>query len=49
MDLVNGEAMNKEYLVPSGNRIYLQIQPQYVQHEEWMALSLREGLFFEPL
>ena len=47
--MVNGEAMSMEYLTTSVNQISLQVQPQYVHHEEWIALSLREGLFFEPL
>ena len=49
MDLVNGEAMNIQYLAPSENKICLQVQPQFFNHEEWTALSLREELFFEPL
>ena len=41
--------MNMEYLAPSVNKVCLQVQPQFFNHEEWIALSLREGLFFEPL
>ena len=49
MDLVNGEAMNIESLPLCANAICLQVQPQFFNHEEWIALSLREELFFEPL
>ena len=49
MDLVNGEAMNVEHPAPSAKKICLQVQPQFFCHEDWMALSVREGLFFEPL
>ena len=49
MDWVNGETMSIEYLAPSVNQICLQVQPQFINHEEWIALSLREELFFEPL
>ena len=49
MDLASGEVMNVEYSAPSVNKLCLQVQPQFFCHEEWMALSLREGLFFEPL
>lgn len=49
MDLVNDKAMNIENPAPFVEKLCLQVQPQFFRHEEWMALSLREGLFFEPL
>lgn len=47
--MVSGEAMNVEFSASPVNQVCLQIQPQFFRHEEWTALSLREGLFFEPL